>query len=59
MLSTTFILSVFASILRLLTMKPKTSLRRLQKHAWLGLTSSCSPSGPGTIQLGGLRGAWP
>ena len=57
MSSITFILFGFASISRLLTMKPKNFLRRLGKHTWLGLTSPYSPLESGMIQLGGLRGA--
>ena len=53
MSSTTLIFSRFASILRLLSMKPKNFLAETLKDTWLGLTSSCSPSGPRTPRLGG------
>ena len=57
MSSTTFILDGFASIPRLLTIKPKKFSADTPKVHLLGLTSCYSFSGPGTTQLGGLRGA--
>ena len=59
MSSTTFILSEFAFIPWLLTIKPKNFSAETPKHIWLGLTSYCSFSGPRTPQLGGLCGARP
>ena len=55
--STTFILSGFASIPRLLTIKPKNFLAETTKANWLGLASYYSFSGPGTPRLNGLCGA--
>ena len=52
MSNTTLILSGFASILWMLTMKPKNfPIETLKAH--LGLTSSYCPSGPGTPRLDG------
>ena len=54
---TIFILSGFASIPLLLTMKPKNFPTETPMHTSLGLTSCYSFSTPETTQLGGLRGA--
>ena len=59
MSSTTFILSGFASIPQLLTIKSKNFSAKTLKCTWLGLTSCYSFSGPGTPRLGGLCGARP
>ena len=52
--STTFILSRFASIPRLLTIKPKNFPGETLKAHLAGLASYCSFSGPGTPRLNGL-----
>ena len=57
MSSTAFILSGFASIPRLLTMKPKNFPTETPKVHLLDLTSCYNSSGPGMTQLGGLCGA--
>ena len=59
MSSAAFILSGFASIPWLLTMKPKNFPAETPRHTWLDLASCYSSSGLGTTQIDGLRGAWP
>ena len=57
MSSTTFILSGFASIPWLLTMKPKNfSVDTLRRHIWLDSASYCTLSGSGTPQTDELYG---
>ena len=59
MSSMAFILSGFAFVPRLLTMKPKNFPTETPKAHLVGFNSCYSSSGPGTTQLGGLRGARP
>ena len=59
MFSTTFILSGFASIPRLLTMKPKNFPAETPKAHLVRFNFMYSFSELKTTQLGGLRGAQP
>ena len=59
MLSIAFILSGFASIPRLLTIKPKNFSAETPKEHLAGFNFNYSFSGPGTPRLGGLCGARP
>ena len=56
MSSTAFILSGFASIPQLLTIKPKNFPEKTPKAYLAGLTSYCIFSGPETPRLSGLCG---
>ena len=59
MSSTSFILYGFASIPRLLTIKPKNFLAETLKRIWLDSTSCCTLSGSGMPQPDELYGARP
>ena len=59
MSSTALILSGFASIPRLLTIKPKNFPIETPKRIWPSSTSCCTLSGSGMSRPDELCGAWP